>query len=548
MHPATAACTLRPATLPLPGGVAFVLLLAFALVLRLLLLPGFGGTDDVTYALRGGEIAHGIWRQGVNTTELRYGINLPIAAFAHVFGGGTLALTGWSLLCSVAEVGLVAWFGAVAWGRAAGLATGFVLAVMPLHIVLGGRTLADAPLALFITLGFVAFATAERSGRRATYFAAGLALGACWWIKPTVAPPLYLALALYALVARRLDARWLLVGLGCALMIAAEMVFLKAVSDDALSTLKALLPFLQSHREVRGDPMWGSSSPWFYFRRMFLDGREMWLVPFVAVAGAALLARRLAAARRGDGAAGATAAADRYVLFWTAALLGMFSFFVFSLHPLRFIPKQENYASIFLAPLALLAGAALARLRPAPRALLAVVLAIGGLLLAGIEQQSLMQKYSRMVQAVDFAASRPDAAVLVSAQTATAARMRELTGHGVRPSGIAPLSTLDRGDGAAVGADERALFMVLEPSMPERGDAALWPRVDRLVRCAEPWRELRAGSAGAGVAAVRLAGWLRQRLPAPLGRQLGFVDPVLDPPAATVLAVPATCRAAAAAQ
>ena len=526
-----------------PAAIAACAVL-FALALRLLLLPGFGGTDDVTYALRGAEIAQGIWRPGTHIGELRYGINLPIALFATLFGTGTLALTGWSLLSSVVEVGLVAWFGAVVWSRGAGLAAGFVLAVTPLHIVLGGRTLADAPLAMLVTLAFVAFASAERSGSRVRYLAAGLACGACWWIKPTVAVPLYLAMALYIVVARRLDVRWLYTALGCALMIGAELVFLKAISNDPFSTFKALLPFLDNHRQYRGDPMWGSNSPWFYFRRMFLDGREMWLVPFVAVAGAATLAHRLATARRP--AATATAAADRFVLFWAATLIGIFSFFVFSLHPVRFIPKQENYASLFLAPLALLAAVALMRLPVAARVALAVVLAAGGLALAGIDQQSHRQKYSRMVQALEFARAQPDATVLVSAQTATAGRMRELTRQGARAPGLEELAEVDRFVGADTPEASKALFIVLEPSSPERSDSVLWPKISALARCAQPVRELPAESAGAGVTALRLADWLRHNLPPAAGRQIGFVEPLLHPPAASVLAVPAACRASVA--
>ena len=56
-------------------------------------MPGFGGTDDVLYAVRGMEISQGIWRYSTNTAELRFGIVLPIAAFAHIFGNDVVVLT-----------------------------------------------------------------------------------------------------------------------------------------------------------------------------------------------------------------------------------------------------------------------------------------------------------------------------------------------------------------------------------------------------------------------------------------------------------------------
>ena len=523
-----------PAASPVTVAVGMA---AFALVVRLLLLPGFGGTDDVIYALRGTEIAQGIWRPGAHIGELRYGINLPIALFAALFGTSTLSLTGWSLLSSVAEVGLVAWFAARLWGSRAGLAAGFVLAVTPLHIELGGRTLADAPLAMFTTLAFIAFAIAERNRSKLGYLVSGLACGACWWIKPTVAVPLYLAMALYVAVVRRLDVRWLYTVLGCAVMIAAELVFLSAISNNPFSTLKALLPFVGDHRQYRGDPMWGSNSPWFYFRRMFVDGRDMWLVPFVAAGGAAVLARGLATSQRPYG----VAANDRFVLFWITTLLGVFSFFVFSINPVRFIPKQENYASIFLAPLALLAAAALVRLPKPARLLLIVVLAAGGFTLAGLVQQTHRYKYSRMTQALEFAYAYPDATVLMSAQTVVLGQLRQLTGQ-ARTRNFEPWSAIDDFVNTSITEKSKPLFGVLEPSSPEQSNNILWNKISHLAECAQPFRELNANPSGAGIAAVQLVARLLPELPSAVSQQLSFAKPIINPPVARVLMVPAACR------
>jgi hypothetical protein len=44
------------------------------------------------------------------------------------------------------------------------------------------------------------------------------------------------------------------------------------------------------HREYIGDPLFGVSSPWFYIHRLLLDGREMWILPHLALLGAAALA------------------------------------------------------------------------------------------------------------------------------------------------------------------------------------------------------------------------------------------------------------------
>src|SRR5206468_1666822 len=106
---------------------------------------------------------------------------------------------------------------------------------------------------------------------------------------------------------------------------------------------------------IQSDSPWGSSAPSFYFRQMFLDGRDMWILPHAAVLGLALLT--IGWIRRGR-----FETREGFIAFWALLLVFVFSFFVFSIDPLKFIPKQDNYALMFVAPVALLAGYAISRL------------------------------------------------------------------------------------------------------------------------------------------------------------------------------------------
>ena len=110
--------------------------------------------------------------------------------------------------------------------------------------------------------------------------------------------------------------------IACGLTIGAEVIFLRVRFGDPLLTLGVLLPFLRVHREYIGDPLFGVSSPWFYFHRLLLDGREMWILPHLAFLGAAALAFALATP--------AERFSRAFMIYWATMLLLVYSFFIIS--------------------------------------------------------------------------------------------------------------------------------------------------------------------------------------------------------------------------
>ena len=74
------------------------------------------------------------------------------------------SFTGWSLVCSMAEVALVFAIANYVWGLRAAILSGTVIALTPIHVILGSSPLADAPLAFFFSLALVSSFLAEQSG------------------------------------------------------------------------------------------------------------------------------------------------------------------------------------------------------------------------------------------------------------------------------------------------------------------------------------------------------------------------------------------------
>ena len=95
---------------------ALILLLFIAAAIRVWMFNGLAAMDGSIYSARGLEVANGIWLQSDYIGELRFGVNLPIAAAVGFLGRTEGALAAWGLICSLVEIALVYVFATRAWG------------------------------------------------------------------------------------------------------------------------------------------------------------------------------------------------------------------------------------------------------------------------------------------------------------------------------------------------------------------------------------------------------------------------------------------------
>ena len=498
-----------------PYWVVLVLLLAAGL--RLLFFPGFFGSDDLSYTYAAFNIAHGRWIVSPYVGAMRFGINLPVALSALLFGFNAFAAALWCFGCSIAEIAVVYWIGRRLWGRRAGLLAALLLALAPLHIHYAGRLMADPPWALFITLSLGCFLLAERTGKPWLYLASGLAAGAVLWIKEATVIFAGVFL-LHALLVRTWRPAWWLVLLGGALMVAAHLAFFavltgnpfyvpaimaKAVTSlyDDTSALRAAMPI--------------NAGALHYWWKLFIAIDQTWLLGPAALLAALALGWRWRRGER-DAAAG-------FLLLWGLGLLLIFSFFPIRLSPLSFIMKQNNYMVIFLAPLALLAAWWLARLPRTWAALGVLAMALGALPLAALSQQSVRVFTGNSKAALAFAVAHPEAHVFGGRNAENYSEYRMLVASPAPQ--IFPLEMLadDRSPVRYVVVDQETQSWDL-PGGRLRAVPDCWQAVAKL----EP--------EGFG------AGWFVARaLQAAVGRFSRRLDGLVLPKPATVFEIPATC-------
>ena len=440
-------------SVPTLQGADWVLLAAvmvLAALVRVVFFTGFFGSDEVTYVEAAIAAANRSWQNSTYIGSIRLGVNYPMAAAIAVFGSSVIAASLWGFLCSVLEVGVVYWFGRRAVGRPLAVAASLLIALLPLHVHLAGRVMADPPLALFISLSFVCLFEAEQRNRRDLYILAGACAGFVFWIKEA-ATVFVLVFAVWACVRRRNVNGWLWAGTAMAAVIAANFALMWTLSGNPLHLVDAVRASVRRYADpAQLGSINDDRSAVYYIKYLFAYIWHTWLLGYLAVLGVVAAIVRI---RRHV----PEVLALIYLLVWGLGLVGIFSLFVVSVSPLRLIPKQTNYMTIFLAPLCLLGGLAIVQLRnTASRGLVLGAYAAGALLLSALEQQTIRTFTANSRASLSFAAEHPDSTIHVVTNTERLDLwVAMVSGTGLEPTrNLRPMSDLFSGRPRSSGSTE----------------------------------------------------------------------------------------------
>jgi dolichyl-phosphate-mannose-protein mannosyltransferase len=171
----------------IPTSVQLVLIAGVAAAVRSWQLDGVGfNSDEAVYLGQAGAIAndpeleqffpvfraHPLLFQSALSVGFRVG--LP-----EGFERLTAAAVGAATVCLVYELGRLLY------GRNAGLLAALLMALMPYHVVVTRQVLLDGPMTLFATLTLFLLARFAQSGRPASLYAAGAAMGLTFLSKET---------------------------------------------------------------------------------------------------------------------------------------------------------------------------------------------------------------------------------------------------------------------------------------------------------------------------------------------------------------------------
>ncbi|MBL8362813.1 MAG: glycosyltransferase family 39 protein [Rubrivivax sp.] len=520
----------RPADapwLPLAG------LLLLAAGLRVLFYSGYFGSDEVTYTESAFKLLRGDWSVSSYVGANRYGVNLPVAAIAALLGRNEVAAALYSVACSLAEIALVVVIGSQMVGRRAACFAGLVLATLPMHAHLAGRLLADSPLALAITAGFLLFWLGEARGSRPALFAAGLAVGWSFWIKPA-AVFYVLVLMSYPVVFRRWSWRWSWVVAGFALMVLANCALFWALTGR-FWYLFEVMSARRSSGYLQEEFAAGNQheAAWYYLEYLYAKVWHTWLLGPLALAGAVLVLWRARAAEA------VRAHGLHFALWWGAGLMLVLSLFVVSTRPLTLVPKQTNYMLMFAAPLALLAGCALASLRGRAFGLAVLAWTVPAVLLCGLLQGTITVFTANAKAVHRWAAERPQAVVYATTNPYRYAQFHATVHPEARPPDVRFVGDLAPRAAAAARPPRPAgeAYAVIDEETLSWGSGEPYRRLADVPACWVPQGTLPPVVAGGGPA---LAAGVARLVP-PDSPWAGRLRRLHQPAPAHLYRVPAGC-------
>ncbi|MCY7316788.1 MAG: phospholipid carrier-dependent glycosyltransferase [Rubrivivax sp.] len=491
---------------------------------------GFFGSDEVTYIASAFRVLDGDWTVDDYVGANRLGVNLPMAAFAALLGRNELGAAASSLLCSLGEVLLVTW---VAWrmaGQRAALCAGLLMATLPTHVHFAGRIMADAPLALTITAAFVLFYEAEARRWSTGFFLAGVCAGLSFWIKP-VTLFVFSVLLAYPLLVRRFDPRWLWMVAGLLFAMAINGLLYLALTGRFWFVFENMQERRQSGYleagaaagEIHSD---AADYLVFLFGKIYHTG----LLGYLAVAGALVLMRR----RWSDHTKGAGQGA--LLACWGLGMLLLLSLLPVSLRPLILIPKQTNYMLMFLAPLCVLGGMALAQLKPVGAAVLLAVACGVGVVFALALQASVAVFTANSMATLQFARDHKETPLHVMSNAWRAALFEGLVSGGA----ATPVLSIEQALSEPARAAER--LVVIDPETFAWDLSRPFPDAASVPACWQPVQTFQGQPTAVGVRFFQLLLAAAAALPpSPRAALLGPLQRLTQPRPAQLYRLPPGC-------
>jgi 4-amino-4-deoxy-L-arabinose transferase-like glycosyltransferase len=506
--------------------------LAAALAVRLVFFTGYFGSDEVTYTEQAVRVLQGEWPRSNYIGAIRLGITFPVSILMWIFGNNEFAANLWSLLCSLGEIALVFLLARHFWGDRAAVLASLVLACTPLHAHYAGRLMADAPLAFFVTLTFFAVFWGDKQEKRVWYLVAGVSAGMVWWIKGSVALVFLPVFALYVIREKRLQTKWLLMATGFLTMVLLNGLVFQIMENDFWKhyrmTTSSPAEFVQKHIE--------KTDPSFYLKYLFFDVKHTLFLGPLALLGALLWV--WPRHRENNGLT--------LTVIWGGGLLAMFSLFVVSLNPLLFITKQVNYMTVFLAPLALLAGYALSQLNYSLSVLTVSILVFLGVLGTALEQLNIQSFVANSKASLAFARAHEGSDVFGMTNAERITYYQRL--FAASPEEVPKIHGLDL-LAAPPGAPKRrdrpegtVAYAIFDRQTADWGRHETYTSQKDLPDCWVPVGELQAQTTGLGAHVVHGLANAVALLPGSLAPKLSSrLDSMLKPLPALVYQVPSEC-------
>jgi len=216
--------------------ILLVLILIFALVIRLIFFSGVWSSDSLFYSEFADMLSKGDTSFiGKNHFAQRLGIIFPTSILYSIFGVNEFSSNIWVLLISLGSIVLIYKFGKLFFSEKVGLLSAFLLSFFPLEVVYSTTLMGDLPSIFFLALSVYLFLKSEKINKKISSdvlcFFSGLSLGISYLIRE-MSVLIGLFFLIYVIYNKKIKSRYFLIALGFILMFSIEFLYLLSATGN----------------------------------------------------------------------------------------------------------------------------------------------------------------------------------------------------------------------------------------------------------------------------------------------------------------------------
>ena len=219
------------------SSILLILILVFALALRLIFFSGIDSSDSLGYTQFANMLAKGESLKDVEYFGLRTGILFPVSVLYSTFGVNEITSNIVILLISLASIVLIYNFGKLLFNEKAGLLSAFLLSFFPFDVVYSTKLMTDLPAAFFVALSVYFFLKSEKINKiisSSIYLIfSGLSLGIAYLTKE-LSILIGLFFLVYIIYNKKFKWKYLFMTFGFLIIISFELMYFFIIAQDPL--------------------------------------------------------------------------------------------------------------------------------------------------------------------------------------------------------------------------------------------------------------------------------------------------------------------------
>ena len=241
-----------------------ILILIFALSLRLYFFVGPNINDDVDYVFSAHEVSEGRFYPlyGKSINAIRSMMTAPVALFFKIFGVGIYSASIYPIVCSLITIVSVFYIGKILVDYKVGLVSAAILSFYPVDIVFSTQLVPTTPVTAFVTLGLLLFLYGEKMEKKLTLFVlSGVMIGLSYLANIMTFFIVASIAFSYLAINRKIRKEYLLIALGFLLVFSGETLFMYANTGNPWHRLDV---FHETERMI------GTNTDMNYYQRVML--------------------------------------------------------------------------------------------------------------------------------------------------------------------------------------------------------------------------------------------------------------------------------------